>query len=212
MKVFQVNIILVTLLFSCGNNENKPPNENSNLLRSSYFLLNRWLTYYDLEMKYFIDSLPMVERKVFEYEYDIKTDSKNNLKEFFIYSPDSANCIDLDSYSLIVENDSKGYLVCTGNEVDSEVAMVDINGKRKIRIVFCGTDCWAEEAQWVRNDFFYILGFSKIENQYFPTIWTFEKNNHFFQKIKTKKPIASIKMNYTRDIRLKRIKFKYNAP
>jgi hypothetical protein len=209
MKAKLLFIFFILLILSCGRNEKKPVSPDKQIVDSNYYRLEGWLNYYGLEMKDFTDSLPAEESDIYTYDYDITADSNNFLKEFIIYSPDSTNCLDLYSYSLGVFKDSLGQLVFSGSEVDSEVALIDFKNKKKIRIWFCGTMCLAEEAQWIRNDFIYILGFTRNDNdKEYPTIWTFEISNHFAQTIMTKFPVDLSQKSYLREVALKKIKFR----
>jgi hypothetical protein len=205
MKKALLNIFFILIILSCGHHERKPVNPDEQTIGSKYYRLDSWLNHYGLELTDFTDSSSKWEEETITWDYDINADSNNLLKEFFIYSPDSTNCIDLDSYSLGVVKDSLGQLVLYGREVDTEVAMIDLKAKKKIRIWFCGTPCIAEEAQWIRNDLIYILGLTIDNNREYPTIWTFEKNNHISQGIKTKRPIKLSQKDYMQEVRLKKL-------
>lgn len=198
----------ILFILSCGPNERKPVNNEGRISYSKYPQLDNWLNYYHLELADFTDTLSGVEYNKYVYNYDLEEDSTNLLKDFFIYSPDSTHCIDLDSYYLVIEKDSTGKLVWLGNEADSEVALIDIKGKTKTRLLFCGTVCYAEQVQWITNDLIYILGYNlNDQNQVFPTIWTFDKLNNFFQDIKTKDPLNISLMDYVQKVRLKKVSF-----
>jgi len=171
------------------------------------FRLDRWLNYYKLKLSDFTDSLPIVEYKTISFDFEFKENDIFN--RFYIFHPDSSKIIDLDSYSLIIENDSLGNLFTIGSGVDLEVAIIDTKKQRRTRVLFCGTECMPEEASWIRDDFIYILGFSKDEDLDYATIWTYELNNNFFQEIKANKPTDLKGKEYLKDIRLKMIEFKY---
>ncbi len=175
--------------------------------------LDKWLKYYGLTQEAFVDSSPMTEEKLYSVDYDYLSDTNDLYRDFFIFSPDSAHFIDLDSYSLALERDSLGQLVSDGSEVDTETALIDIKGKRRIRVLFCGTACWPEEIQWINDDFVYILGFSEgIDGEAvvnYPTIWMYEISNSFFQEIRAEKTIDTSKRDYVKDVRLKKVMFDY---
>jgi hypothetical protein len=208
MKITLLNIFFILIILSCSHNERRPSSLEKQVIDSKYYQLDSWLDHYGLELTDFTDSLPKWKEEIITWDYDINADSNNLLKEFFIYSPDSTYCIDLDSYSLGIKKDSLGQLVFSGREVDTEVAMIDLKGKKKIRIWFCGTPCIAEEAQWINNDLIYILGLTTDNDKEYPTIWTFEKNTHFSQDFKTKSPVQLSQKGYMQQVRLKKIKFK----
>jgi len=199
---------LVVQLVACGHRDIKTGFSGTSEKESITTRLDRWVTFYDLKLDSFIDSLPLVERKTSSFDYDYLSDTGNVYNDFFIFSPDSAHYIDLDSYSIALEKDSPGQLISNGREVDSEISLVDIKGKRKIRVLFCGTDCRPEEAYWIKNDLVYFLGFTKINKLNYPTIWAFEINNTSIQEIKTKESIDLTGKDYVETVRLKLIKFK----
>jgi hypothetical protein len=208
MKTKLLSLFFVLIILSCGRNERKPVNPGEQKIDFKYYQLDSWLNYYGLEMTDFTDSSSKWEEEIITWDYDINTDSNNLLKEFFIYSPDSTHCLDLDSYFLGITRDSLGQLVFCGSDVDTEVAMIDLKGKKKIRIWFCGTPCIVEEAQWITNNLIYILGFTIDNEKKYPTIWVYDKNDQLSQGIKSKRPVKSSQKRYMQEVRLKKIKFK----
>ena len=160
-----LTIFMIFLLSSCANREAKLKDLlKQNILDISLYRMENWLDYYNLKLENFTDTLPLIERHTISVDYDLKSDSISLFNNFLIYSPDSNYCIDLDSYSLILEKDSNGVLFSEGSEVDKEVGFLDIKHKKKIRVMFCGTESMPEEIQWVSNNSFYILGFTKENN------------------------------------------------
>jgi len=113
----------------------------------------------------------------------------------------------LDSYSIVLEKDSQGQLFSGGSEADTEVALIDIKKKKRIRVLFCGTACWPEEAQWIKNDVVYIMGFMNVDDMNYPTLWTYEISNNLFQGFKTKDSIDLTGKNYVSETRLTKIFF-----
>ncbi len=199
-----LTICVIILLISCGNRAGKSDKSANDSITNR---LDRWLNYYDLKIESFIDSLPMVERNSISFDYDYLSDTNILFNDFFIFSPDSLHFIDLDSYSIMLEKDSTGQFISNGSEVDTETALIDIKGKRRIRVLFCGTECRPEEAYWIKNDLICILGFTKINKMDYPTIWKLEINNNFFQEIKTKDSFDLTGRDYITNVRLKKIKF-----
>ena len=201
-------ISFVYLLISCVLRDNKTTISEQSDKNSRNSRLDMWLEYYDLKLDSFSDSLPVEELKTISFDYDYLPDSENLFKDFFIFSPDSTKFIDLDSYSIMLEKDSIGRLFSEGREVDSEVALIDVKGKRRVRMLFCGTVCRYEEAYWKRNGLVYILGFTKENSMDYPTIWTFDLINNLSREIKTKVPIDLTGKEYVERKRLKTIEFK----
>jgi len=198
---------LAALLVTCRKPEKKASLPDSIKADTTYERLDRWLDYHNLALGDFVDSMPIAERNSIEFDYDFFSDSANLFKEFFIFSPDSLKYIDLDSYSIVLEKDSQGQLFSGGSEADTEVALIDIKKKKRIRVLFCGTACWAEEAQWIKNDVVYIMGFMNVDDMNYPTLWTYEINNNLFQGFKTKDSIDLTGKNYVSETRLTKISF-----
>ena len=206
MMRITLTICIIFLLCSCVVRENKSvPSENTSDLVISR--LDRWLDYYDLKISNFTDSLPMAELDLISSDHEFLSEVDHLYGSFFIFSPDSSNYIDLDSYSLVLEKDSLGQLISTGSEIDTEAAWIDLKRKKRSRILFCGTECRPEEAYWVKNNVVYILGISKLDDMDFAAIWKFDIDNHFFQQITTSDPIDLTGKNYSTEVRLKTIGF-----
>lgn len=204
-----LTVFMIFLLASCANREAKQQDFlKQNILDISLYRMGNWLDYYNLKLEGFTDTLPLIERDTISTDYDLKSDSISLFNDFLIYSPDSNYCIDLDSYSLVLEKDSDGELFSEGSEVDTEVGLLDIKLKKRIRVMFCGTGSILEEIQWVSNNSFYILGFT-IENDLLrPTIWIHDNKNNTIREIRFANPIDLKGKNYIYEKRLKTIRFK----
>jgi len=204
-----LTVFMIFLLASCANREAKLNDLlKQNILDISLYRMENWLDYYNLKLENFTDTLPLIERHTISVDYDLKYDSINLFNDFLIYSPDSNYCIDLDSYSLILEKDSSGVLFSEGSEVDSEVGLLDIKQKKRIRVMFCGTESMPEEIQWVSYNSFYILGYTKENNLIRPTIWIHDNKNNTIREIRLANPIDLKGKNYIHGKRLKTIRFK----
>ena len=102
--------IAIAFILSCSPGERKPVKNEGMTGYSKYPQLDSWLNYYHLNLSDFTDSISGVEYNMYVYNWDLDEDSLNVLKEFYIYSPDSVYCIDLDSYGKLIERDSAGQL------------------------------------------------------------------------------------------------------
>jgi hypothetical protein len=203
-----LTVLMICILTSCVKRESKQTNFTPN---KSIIELNRmvnWLDFYNLKLENFTDTLSLTERQSISFDYDFKTDSTSLFRDFLIYSPDSNYCIDLDSYSLMLEKDSDGKLFSEGVEVDTEVALLDIGQNKRFRVMFCGTESTPEEAQWINKDSFYILGYTKENNLIHPTIWIHDNKNNTIREIQSESPIDLNGKNYIHEERLKTIRFK----
>jgi hypothetical protein len=77
---------------------------------------------------------------------------------FIKYSPDSTMFIDLDSYNVGMKKDSKGKWVGTEYGPDSEVSLVNLQTKQKIRLLFMGPDGSVEDGLWLDKDNLALIG------------------------------------------------------
>jgi hypothetical protein len=170
--------------------------------------LERWLSYYNLKLTDFTDTVSVEKLKRDNIQYEYPPVVSDLYRQFFIASPDSKFYIDLDSYSLVLGKDSVGKLVSFGSEVDTEVYLYNISEKIISRILFCGTEEKIEEASWLNNDLVYILGFSRKIDSYFPTIYSYKISDNSLVIIQYHNPIDRSKLDYPIKTRLKTIDFK----
>jgi hypothetical protein len=181
---------------------------NNSLAVQSVNRLERWLSYYNLKITDFTDTLSVKKPIIDHNQCAFQSSSDDLYRQFFIPSPDSKFLIDMDSYSLLLEKDSDGKLVSFGSEVDTEVSLINISEKVSSRILFCGSDEKIEEACWLDNDLVYILGFSRKVNSFFPTIYSYKISDNTMVIIQCHNPIDRSKFDYTIKTRLKTINFK----
>lgn len=195
---FVITIIISLLLNGCNQQKNQPKNER----------LNRWLDYYGLALHDFNDTILIENNSFLKTPIDTANIHFKMFNDFYIYSVNHDFLIDLDSYFLVIENNAKGELVCRGTAVDQEVALIDIKNEVRQRIIFCGTACFAEEAQWMDNETIYILGFSEPEKKSIPVIWVFNRKNNQLKELQAlQKPIINKAKSYHKNIRLDKIVF-----
>jgi hypothetical protein len=171
--------------------------------------MNRWLKYYQIDADQFVDTLNVKKTDWYKTEYDSNENYLEIYKEFFIYSPDSYSYIDIDSYSLILERDNFGKLVSNGSEVDIEVGLVNIKAKERLRLIFCGTTCWPEEAEWIDNNNVLVFGFSENEEKVVPTIWNYNLVEKTLFMISANVNVDKAPASYIENVRLEKVKFEY---
>lgn len=83
--------------------------------------------------------------------------------QFLKYSPDSSKFIDLDSYNISITKNELGQLIGGSQEPDTEISLIDLKKKEKIRLVFLGPGNSVEEAAWIDNDNLVLIGY--LENE-----------------------------------------------
>ena len=92
-----------------------------------------------------------------EYSYDFK-ENRSDLREkksYYIYSPDRSKILDAHGYVELEEKDGK---IVEGYDVDSSVKLIDVKTNKFKQILTCGTPCGFNDAVWIDNNSFVILG------------------------------------------------------
>lgn len=199
-QTFTLIILCLIIVNSCSQ-----PESERELLRKS-----RWLEYYRIGMDTFDDTLKIDKSDWYVIDYNPNDTFLEIYNEFFIYSPDNNFYIDLDSYNLVLEKDSTGNLISYGGEVDYEVGLVNIKAKQRLRIIFCGTACWPEEAEWIDNERIQIYGFSNIDNIAIPTIWNYNLKEKSLVLMESKFVVKKAPGSYIESVRLDNVKFEYH--
>lgn len=105
-------------------------------------------------------------------EHDLK-----NLKDFYsIYKPaltfpkDGNKFIDIYSYELNLEKRGNK-IVYSGSEVDQAISLCNIKTKRWTQILFFGYSLRIQEAIWLSDTKFMLLGSVQNESKYRPVIY-----------------------------------------
>lgn len=173
----------------------------------------RWLKFYNLKHVDFQKVEDDSEKKITWYDYDLSEEYTDIYKPFYIYSTDSTYFIDLDSYSLAIEkrNDK---LISYGSGIDMKVQLIRLSDNKSATLLFCGSSCIPETANWITDSCLEIVGFSvKESGKMKPTKWKFDIKNKIFSQYEIDKNIESVSDFYFEKERLKSIEFiMNNAP
>lgn len=196
-RISALIVLILIIVISC-----KQTDTERKLIRKS-----SWFEYYQIEVKSFNDTLNIDKSRRYVIDYNPKAEYLENYNEFFIYSPNNNFYIDLDSYSLILEKDSMDNLISYGGEVDTEVGLVNINANERLRILFCGTACWPEEAEWIDNENIQIYGFSDLDNLPVPTIWAYNLTDTALLEIRSNSVVKKTPGSYIESVRLDKVNF-----
>ncbi|WP_271425242.1 hypothetical protein [Aequorivita sinensis] len=167
----------------------------------------KWLEFHNLNHSDFTKFGDDVEKKVEWYPYDLNLEYQELFKPFRLYSQDSSYFIDLDSYSLVLEKEN-GKLISYGSEIDRKVQVVKTNDSNATTLLFCGTDCYPETANWLTDSTVEILGFTLVDERFVPTKWKIDLNNMLFTKYRADKTFSKMPDSYMELERLKEIEFK----
>lgn len=177
-----------------GCNSNKQVNKedtvavNTNQYRDTVKLwteqrMIQWTGWLDSSMhqKFTFDSLEIAEADTLSEEISNIMSAKqfSDFDPYFIYSPDSSQVIDLFSYGNFLRKNKKGQIVLESGEPDTEVAIINVQTKKRERILFAGPSTLIKEAVWVDNQTVLIGGAMYDENNVLvPVLWKYNVPNH----------------------------------
>ena len=88
-----------------------------------------------------------------------------------VYSPDEKKVLDLGSYGSISSKSKTGKTRIQQGGPDTEVAVIDINAKKRRRIFFSGPGNSVEKGFWMNDSTVVLAGKSNAENAEIPMLW-----------------------------------------
>ncbi|HEY8388323.1 MAG TPA: hypothetical protein VIK74_06950 [Parasegetibacter sp.] len=112
-------------------------------------------------------------------------------KEFFSlygpylkYSPDSLMFIDLDSYNIILKKGKNGEVVGYEAGPDNQITLIDLKGKKEMRLMFFGPGTYIHEAVWLDHETILLFGISEFNdfNSDNPVVWKYNIRNRNFDR------------------------------
>jgi len=168
----------------------------------------KWLEFYNLKDEDFKQVGPGKPIKQEWKSYDLSIKEQKLYNNLYFYSSDSTYFLDLYSYSVLLEKDSKGNLIWEPGDPESKIQLIKKNNLTATTLLYFGTAEIVETAIWRNKFFFELFGFSEVNGTWIPTIWKYDlskKTTKIFQSTKT---FESRKKNYLIEVRLKTIKEK----
>ncbi|KAA2244996.1 hypothetical protein F0L74_03270 [Chitinophaga agrisoli] len=112
----------------------------------------------------------------------MEADRFEEYKPFFVYSPDSTQVVDMVSYNTIIHKGRDGKIALEGGDPDMEVALVNVQTKKRERILFVGTTTMIIEAVWINNHTILIAGGIYDEHdQLHPVIWKYDTEQRLLE-------------------------------
>lgn len=116
----------------------------------------------------------------------MEEDRFEQFKQFFVYSPDSSQVVDLVSYGNFLHKGTNGKVVLEAGEPDTEVAIVNVQTKRRERILFAGPSTVVKEAVWINDHTILIAGgIYDTQNRLLPVIWKYDTVNKLLENWET---------------------------
>ena len=88
-----------------------------------------------------------------------------------VYSPDKKKALDLGSYGTVITKDKKGQTKIEPGEPDVEVAVIDLQSKKRRRIFFSGPGSSVEKGFWMNDSTIVLAGKNQQQNVDIPMLW-----------------------------------------
>ncbi len=200
MNIKKISLLLcVLLIFSCKREAEKQPDER----------IQGWLDYYDLSLNDFTE----VDQQVIPYRLQQEYDPKAHdiYATFLVYSKDSLQAIDLDSYHLMLKKMEDGSYYSAGRDVDMEVSLIDFEKSIRTRLLFCGPACLFEEASFSPEGRITITGFADDNQGFTPFMWNIDPVSFTVSLSTAHETFLPSKIRYVHDIRLDSVIFRFDA-
>ncbi len=210
-KVSIIFIFVLLVLQACGPRPETPDSSpiDEHVESRPDQRMERWLDYYGFDREDFTDSATYarpyrLEKRPFEINRE------DPFSALFVFNSDSTLAIDLDSYHLVLEEDSEGGLFFQGRGADMEIGLIDLKDNSRERLLFCGPACLFEEGSFHPDGHIVITGFSENGQGYSPTIWRIQPEKDSLEVFITPGAYDAAKITYLPDVRLKHIRFRHN--
>jgi hypothetical protein len=168
----------------------------------------KWLKFYNLIDEDFKQVGVDIQIKLEYKPFDMTTEDKKLYDSLFFYSPDLTYFLDLYSYGIIIDKDSKGNLTLGGGDPESKVQLVIKKKLSAATLLFFGTSGFTETAIWRNKFLFEIMGFQISNGKYIPTIWKFDLEKMVYKVFESKKTFNKRPNSYLIENRFKAIKEK----
>ncbi len=200
MKIILASLLLF-MLHSCkpAADRNDWPGER----------IGMWLEYYGLEYGGFEKTHRFERQYHVTYDYEGKEDDV--FSDFYVYAADSVKAIDLDSYHLAIEIQDDGTLYSAGREPDMEVGLIRFEEGKRSRMLFCGTPCIFEEADFDPDGNIVVAGHVENERGYKPVLWVMSPEKAYIEQHEYHREKDLVhtaeKIRYISDIRLSEVDF-----
>ncbi|MDV2447045.1 hypothetical protein CMU93_05950 [Elizabethkingia anophelis] len=121
------------------------------------------------------DNISQEDQSVRDFTVFVK-----NYKDLLIFSPDKKHFIDLYSSSVYYDEKKKKYLAAY--DVDSQVDLGDMQNHKSSGIYFMEPSAWMEDAAWIDNDRFILVGIhSDEQSQRIPYIILINIKDRYLQ-------------------------------
>ncbi|MBC7827476.1 MAG: hypothetical protein H7122_07015 [Chitinophagaceae bacterium] len=123
------------------------------------------------------------------------------------YSPDSSMFIDLDSYNIEIQKDKTGRFTSIENGPDTEVSLINLDDKKKTRLVFLGPGNGVEDGAWIDNNTVVLIGYRERDTTRMKTavIWRYHVPTKTFHVYESADTVIGGQLSSWRKERLRQI-------
>lgn len=176
--------------------------------------VDAWLAYIHPDYTLSIDSFKLngvwIEDSLLPIDYSNAADFLELYQPFLIESADKNYALDLDSYNIILSKNQDNEIEGYSGEPDAQVFLIDNNLNKKFRLLFFGPGNHIDEAYWLDNETFILMGvFNESHDadpDYVPIIYKINIKENLFEKYNYEAAVAGqILLDYTKHIRYKGI-------
>lgn len=186
------------ILFGCVNHENRsarskksaegPVADSSSIFSYS---VSTWLdsnlhTKYkrtiELEEQWEDDSIPSAR-------YDPPRDFEKKFGSFLRWSADNSKFIDIESHRHIVSAVEDQSQIKTGSKPKTEVALVDVKSKKRMKLLEVGAETTILDARWQNLKEALVLGTYRGKESIDTLLWLFNNEDNLYRLYKLKTDI-----------------------
>ena len=168
----------------------------------------QWLQFYNIKDEDFKQVGTDRQLKLNLEVYNLSKETKQLYESLFFYSPDSIFFLDLYSYRIILEKDTKSNLTWSGGDSETKVQLVKTKSLTSSTLLFIGSIGFIETAIWRNKYLFEVFGFQEEQDKYIPTIWKYDLKKNIYRQFECVKTFKIRPRSYFAEVRMKSIKLK----
>jgi hypothetical protein len=119
-----------------------------------------------------------VEDTLVVTKQNLDHDFLKQYQSVLVYSPDEKKVIDMGSYGAVTAKTTSGQMSVQGGEPDMEIAVIDLDAKKRRRIFFSGPGNLVDKGFWMNDSTVLLAGKSHLQNAEIPMLWLINLKNN----------------------------------
>jgi hypothetical protein len=119
-----------------------------------------------------------VEDTLVVTKQNLDHDFLKQYRSVLVYSPDEKKVIDMGSYGTVTGKTTNGQMSVRGGEPDTEIAVIDLDSKKRRRIFFSGPGNLIDKGFWMNDSTVLLAGKSHLQNAEIPMLWMINLKNN----------------------------------